>query len=44
MTDELRALLNDILEYLGDQPARRDALADALYRRVLRMLAEGEPK
>ena len=43
MTDELRALLEDLLEYLGDQPARKDPLADALYRRVLRMLGDEKP-
>jgi len=42
MTDELRALLLDLVEFLGDRPAT-DAAANALYRRVLEMLAEQKP-
>jgi hypothetical protein len=45
MTDELRALLLELADYLGDRP-RSDAAAWALYRRVLEMLGTdgGEAK
>jgi len=41
MTDELRGLLVDLAEYLGDRP-QTDVAAMALYRRVLEMLGQGD--